>query len=123
MAGESILVVDDHASNLKLLSVLLESRGYRVAGASNAEEALESLQDCRPAAVLLDLKLPGMDGFRLTRAIKDSPTMNTVKILALTAYAMVGDEERARDCGCDGYFTKPIDTRNFPSSLRDLLDQ
>jgi CheY-like chemotaxis protein len=114
MAGEPILIVDDNAANLKLARVLLAGEGYHVRTATDALEALAVLETFRPRLILMDLQLPGMDGFELTGRLKADPTHRDVVILALTAYAMKGDEERARAAGCDGYIAKPIDTRTLP---------
>lgn len=113
MAGEVILIVDDNAVNLKLARVLLASEGYTVRTAMDAVEALEQLASLRPQLILMDLQLPGMDGFELTRRLKADPGTRDIPIVAMTAYAMKGDDERASLAGCDGYITKPIDTRTF----------
>jgi CheY-like chemotaxis protein len=121
MAGEPILIVDDNPANLKLARVLLAGGGFEVRTAADAQEALRVLAGFRPRLILMDLQLPGMDGFELTRRLKASPTHGEVIILALTAYAMKGDEEKARAAGCDGYISKPIDTRSLPSVVADYL--
>ena len=122
MAGEPILVVDDNPSNMKLMSFLLEARGYEVRTAVDAGEVFGTLASFRPRLILMDLQLPGMDGFELTRRIKADPSTRDIVVIALTAYAMKGDEERALDAGCDGYVPKPIDTRTLPDILRQHLD-
>ena len=115
MAGEGILVVDDNPANLKLLRLLLSAESYDVRTAEGAEEALAMLEGFRPRLILMDLQLPGMDGFELTRRLKADAATRDIVIVALTAYAMKGDEEKARDAGCDGYVSKPIDTRTLPA--------
>jgi CheY-like chemotaxis protein len=110
MPGEPILVVDDNPQNLKLTKVLLASEGFEVWTAVDAEEALRVLDSFRPRLILMDLQLPGMDGIELTRILKGDPDRRSIIIIALTAYAMKGDEDRAYEAGCDGYVTKPIDT-------------
>jgi two-component system, cell cycle response regulator DivK len=114
MAGEPILVVDDNPANLKLLRMLLVGESYDVRTAGDAGEALAILQQFRPRLILMDLQMPGMDGFELTRRLKGDVATRDIVIIALTAYAMKGDEEKARAAGCDGYVSKPIDTRSFP---------
>jgi len=114
MAGEPILVVDDNPANLKLLRMLLVGESYDVRTAGDAGEALAILQQFRPRLILMDLQMPGMDGFELTRRLKGDVATRDIVIVALTAYAMKGDEEKARAAGCDGYVSKPIDTRSFP---------
>lgn len=121
MAGEAILIVDDNAANLKLARVLLTGEGYEARTASDATEALSVLESFRPRLVLMDLQMPGMDGFELTRRLKADPAMKGIVILALTAYAMKGDEEKARAAGCDGYVSKPIDTRALPALIAKFL--
>jgi CheY-like chemotaxis protein len=121
MAGEPILIIDDNAANLKLARVLLSGEGYEIRTASDAAEALAVLESFHPRLILMDLQLPGMDGFALTRRLKSTPTHRDVVILALTAYAMKGDEIRALDAGCDGYIAKPIDTRTLPGVIAGHL--
>ncbi|HEV3459523.1 MAG TPA: response regulator [Thermoanaerobaculia bacterium] len=121
MAGEPILIVDDNPANLKLARVMLSAEGYEVRVAVDAEEALALLDGFRPRLILMDLQLPGMDGLTLTRRLKGDPATRDVVILALTAYAMKGDEEKALLAGCDGYVTKPIDTRTLPLVIARVL--
>jgi two-component system cell cycle response regulator DivK len=121
MAGERILIVDDNPANLKLARVLLVSEGYDVQVASDADEALSVIPTFRPRLILMDLQLPGMDGLTLTRRLKEDPATRDVLIIALTAYAMKGDEERALAAGCDGYVSKPIDVVTLPAFLAARL--
>jgi CheY-like chemotaxis protein len=121
MAGEPILIVDDNEVNLRLARMLLAGEGYEVSTAGDAEEALVLLQSFQPRLILMDLQMPGMDGFELARRLKADPVTRGIAILALTAYAMKGDEERAREAGCDGYVSKPIDTRALPALIERLL--
>jgi CheY-like chemotaxis protein len=113
-AGEPILIVDDNEVNLKLARVLLQASGYAVRTATSAEEAVELLGAFHPRLILMDIQLPGTDGLTLSRRLKADPATRGIVILALTAYAMKGDEERVRAAGCDGYVSKPIDTRTLP---------
>lgn len=121
MAGEPILIVDDNAVNLKLAKVLLVKEGYEVQTAVDAETALQVMETFKPRMILMDIQLPGMDGLELTRRLKASPETKNIKVLALTAYAMKGDEEKARAAGCDGYVTKPIDTQTLPGIIAGYL--
>lgn len=121
MAGDPILIVDDNPRNLKLARVLLASEGYEVRTAVDAEDALRVLASFSPELILMDLQLPGMDGLALTRQLKADPARRQILIVALTAYAMKGDEAKALAAGCDGYVTKPIDTDAFPQLVRDYL--
>jgi len=121
VAGEPILIVDDNPTNLKLARVLLAGEGYEVKTALNAEEALTALAEFHPRLILMDLQLPGMDGLTLTRKLKADPATRDIVILALTAYAMKGDDERAAQAGCDGYVPKPIDTRALPKVVAEYI--
>lgn len=120
-SGAPILIVDDNPANLKLARVLLSGEGYEVRTAADAEEALRVLEGFHPRLILMDLQMPGMDGFALTRRLKSDLATRGIVILALTAYAMKGDEERARAAGCDGYVAKPIDTRALPEIVASHL--
>jgi CheY-like chemotaxis protein len=113
MAGEPILIVDDHAVNLKLARFVLESDGYTVRTAVDAEQALEVLAEFAPRLILMDIQLPRMDGLALTRKLKADPRYQGIAIVALTAYAMKGDDDKAYAAGCDGYITKPIEIDNL----------
>jgi two-component system cell cycle response regulator DivK len=121
MASEAILVVDDNAANLKLARVLLTREGYVVRGAVDAEEALRVLETFTPRLILMDIQLPGMDGLELTRRIKADPERRFVVIIALTAYAMKGDDLKALAAGCDGYLAKPIDPETLPLTIAQYL--
>jgi CheY-like chemotaxis protein len=116
--SESVLVVDDEPANLRLLTVLLSRNGYQVHEARTAEEALEIVAKVRPKLVLADIQLPGMDGLEMTRRIKSNPETKATLVVAVTAFAMKGDEQKALDAGCDGYITKPIDVTTLPRTLR-----
>ena len=123
MAGEPILVVDDNMVNLKLLRVTLTVEGYDVRTAIDAEQAMSVLASFSPRLILMDIQLPGMDGLELTRRLKADPATRDSVILAVTAYAMKGDEEKALAAGCDGYVTKPIDTRILAATLTRYLER
>lgn len=115
-----ILVVDDNPSNLRLFELLLRN-DYAVETARNAQEALEAVGRCRPDLVLMDIQLPGVDGLALTRLLRNDDRNRQIRIVALTAYAMVEDRDRAFAVGCDGFISKPIDTRTFSSSIEKHL--
>ena len=121
MAAEPILIVDDNPQNLKLTRVLLVSEGYAVRTAADAEEALSVLESFEPRLILMDLQLPGMDGLELTRRLKADPAHRDITIIALTAYAMKGDDEKALAAGCDDYVSKPIDTEALPKLVAEHL--
>ena len=122
MASPLILVVDDNPTNLKLAAQLLEWSGYRVGKAVDAEQALEMIAAAPPDLILMDIALPGMDGLALTRQLKADPKRRHIRILAFTAFAMKGDEQKAFAAGCDGCITKPIDTRNLAQQVAQLLE-
>jgi CheY-like chemotaxis protein len=121
MAGELILIIDDNLLNLKLVNYLLTAKGYGIQTAINAEEALTILKTFQPQLILMDIQLPGMDGYELTKKLKADPKYKDIPIIALTAYAMKGDKEKVLAAGCDGYIAKPIDTRTFPDLIAEYL--
>ena len=121
MAGEGILVVDDNPQNLKLARVMLQTGGYDVFTAMDAESALAILENLTPRLILMDLQLPRMDGLELTRRLKADPKRQHIAIVALTAYAMKGDEQKARSAGCDGYLTKPIDSEILLRTVAEFI--
>ena len=123
MANEAILIVDDNPVNMKLVRILLTGEGYDARTASDAGEALEVLKEFSPRLILMDIQLPGMDGLELTRRLKADPVTRDIKILGLTAYAMKGDEEKILAAGCDGYVSKPIDTRTLPELILHYLER
>ena len=117
-----ILIVDDNSINLKLASEILLSGGYTVACAVDPEHAQRLLTVLVPDLVLMDIALPGMDGLALTRLIKADARLRAVPVVALTAYAMRGDDLKAVDAGCDGYITKPIDTRALVGQVSAIIE-
>jgi CheY-like chemotaxis protein len=121
MSNPRILIVEDNPTDLKLVSELLEWSGYDVAKAVNAAEALEALETSRPDLILMDIAMEGMNGLTLTRKLKADGATRDIRIVALTALAMVGDEQAALDAGCGGYITKPIDTRRLAGQIAGLL--
>ncbi len=123
MPGGTILLVDDNAANLKLLGLVLSSQGYDVRTASCAQEAFELLKTTSPRLILIDVQLPDIDGLEVTRRLKADPATREILIIAVTAYAMKGDKEKAISAGCDGYVTKPIDTRALPILIAQYLGE
>src|SRR5579872_7229018 len=110
MSATRILVVDDNPTNLKLAVDVLEFEGYEVLRALNAQEALEVIIRSPLDLILIDIQMPGMDGLTLTRKLKADAATREIPIVAMTSFAMKGDDQKARDAGCNGYITKPIDT-------------
>jgi two-component system, cell cycle response regulator DivK len=121
MTNKSILLIDDCLQNLKLTKFLLRREGFEVGIAENADQALRALEERIPDMILMDIQLPGMNGLALTRHLRRDETLRDVPIVAFTASAIKGDEEIARAAGCDGYITKPIDTRTFISVVREYV--
>jgi len=119
----TILIVDDNVMNMILATDLLEYAGYAVLRAENVEEAQAILKQTIPEVMLVDVQLPGMDGLTFTRLLKADPAHRQIKVVALTAFAMKGDLEKALAAGCDGYITKPIDTRKFPEQIAEILQR
>ncbi len=121
MTGERVLVVDDSELNLDLAQYVLEAGGFVVDRALHVDEAWARLRACRPDVALVDIQLPGADGLTLVRAIKATPDLADLPVIAFTAYAMQGDEQRFLAAGCDGYLSKPIDVRTFAAAVRGYL--
>ena len=116
-----ILVIEDHAPNATLVVDLLSFHGFRVTWAADGEKGLEMLKADRPDLILMDIQMPKMDGFTLTRQLKADDATKSIPIVALTARAMVGDAEQALAAGCDGYLTKPVNTRELPKTVKRFL--
>jgi CheY-like chemotaxis protein len=117
----TILVVDDNPTNLKLVASVLELEGHCIVTAMDAKQAQAVVQHTPPDLILMDIGLPDMDGLALTKKLKSDPGTRHVAIVALTAFAMKGDYEKAIAAGCDGYISKPIDTRKLPGQVAELL--
>jgi CheY-like chemotaxis protein len=120
-ASPLILVVDDNPAGQLLVTTVLQLDGFQVEGAGSSFEVLERLRTRTPDLILMDVQLPGQDGLSLTRQLKADPATASLRIVALTAYAMAGDREQAIAAGCVGYITKPIDTRNLADQVRGFL--
>ena len=118
-----ILVVEDNPANMTLATFLLESVGHTVLGAADAETGLMLARGERPRLILMDIHLPGMDGLEATAALKRDEATREIPIIALTALAMKGDEERIRAAGCDGYIAKPMRYREFLAAVAAALAQ
>jgi two-component system cell cycle response regulator len=121
MPEASILVVDDNPANLKLMRFLLTSRGFDVRTAEDAVQTRAVLEETLPDLVLMDIQLPGVDGLTLTRELRQAARTKDLVVVAVTAYAMKGDEERAREAGVDGYITKPISKEPFLHAVNEYL--
>jgi CheY-like chemotaxis protein len=121
MTGKKILIIEDNLLNLELATDLLEANGFVVSPAQTAEEGLRMARQLLPDLVLMDFSLPGMDGLSATKNLKADPATRHLTIVGLTANAMKGDEELALNAGCDGYLTKPIDTRTFIATVTQFI--
>jgi CheY-like chemotaxis protein len=121
MPGERVLIVDDNAMSLKLAAFVMRAHGYDVSVVVDAEAALEAIHRQRPDVVLVDIQLPGIDGLELVRQLRADVASQDLLVIAVTAYAMKGDHERALAAGCNGYITKPIDTRALPHTIAGAL--
>lgn len=121
MKPARILVVEDNPMNMELAVDLLRLQGYEVFAAQTGKEALEISDREELDLVLMDVHLPGMDGLTVTRMLKENPKTKHIPVVALTAHAMKGDEERMLDQGCAGYIPKPIDTREFPKAVENFI--
>lgn len=117
-----VLVIDDNPTNLKLAHWVLTSEGFEVASLESAEQALAFLRDRRPDLLLIDIALPGLDGLELTRMLRASADTRHLPIVAMTAFAMKGDEAKALAAGCDAYLAKPVNTRALGSQLRQVME-
>jgi CheY-like chemotaxis protein len=121
MGGKRILLIEDHAVNRRLAQFLLRSQGYEVWDVASAPEAFVLLEQKRPDLILMDIQLPEMDGLAATRHLKADPRTREIPVVAVTSYAMKGDEAKAFEAGCEGYITKPIDKSLFLETVARTL--
>ncbi|OHB88190.1 MAG: hypothetical protein A3D13_05005 [Planctomycetes bacterium RIFCSPHIGHO2_02_FULL_40_12] len=121
MTGKKILIVDDNQMNMELASDLLGVNGYQVFQAGDAKTGIDIAKKEKPDLILMDVQLPGMDGLQATSILKEDVETRDIPVIALTAHAMKGDEEKILEAGCAGYISKPIDTRKFPGKVKDFL--
>lgn len=115
------MIVEDNPNNMKLAVFLLESAGHEVFQATDGPDAIALVRSVQPDLVLMDVQLAGMDGLSATKTLKADPSTSHIRIFALTAFAMKGDEERVRTVGCDGYIQKPIRHREFLQVIKEAL--
>lgn len=118
-----VLLIEDNLMNMELATDLLEAAGYEVLKAERAEDGIAIAVAEQPGIILMDIALPGMDGLEATRRIKNDTRTNHIPIVALTASAMLGDDDRARSAGCCGYIAKPIDTRMFAKTVASFMEK
>ena len=121
MEGKRILVVEDDELNMKLVGDVLKLAHYALLEATDAETGIQLAREQHPDLILMDIHLPGMDGLTATRLIREDKDLRDIPVVALTSYAMEGDEEKAYAAGCAGYLPKPIDTRSFLESVSKFI--
>jgi two-component system cell cycle response regulator DivK len=119
--AKTVLIVEDNELNMKLFRDLLEAHGYQTSGTSNGFEALDLVRKLRPDLILMDIQLPQVSGLEVTRWIKDDPELRAIPVVAVTAFAMKGDEERIREGGCEAYLSKPISVGKFIETVRRFI--
>jgi len=121
--SKKILIVEDNPQNMRLVEMALSAESYFLLEATNGEEAFEIAKQERPDLIIMDVQLPKMSGLEVTRKLREIPEFNRTPIIAVTAYAMKGDEEKALDAGCSGYLSKPIRARELPNLIAKMLLQ
>lgn len=119
--GVTVLIADDHEENRKMIRIVLRKAGYRTVEAANGDEAGRLARELLPAAILMDIQMPRVDGIQAMRDLRSSPETAAIPIIALTSYAMQGDRERFLEMGFDEYLSKPIEIRDLPGTLQALL--
>ncbi|WP_428029905.1 response regulator [Ancylobacter sp.] len=118
---KTVLIVEDNELNMKLFNDLLEAHGYITVGTRNGIEALDLARRHRPDLILMDIQLPEVSGLDVTRALKADPELKAIPVIAVTAFAMKGDEERIREGGCEAYLSKPISVAKFLETVRQFV--
>jgi len=119
--SKKILIVEDNPRNMRLLEMTLRGKGYNLLKATDGEEALDMAMREQPDLIIMDIQLPKLSGLEVTRKLRKIPAFSHTPIIALTAYAMKGDKERTIDAGCDAYVSKPINTRELPGMIAQML--
>ena len=121
LAQKSVLIVEDNELNMKLFNDLLAAHGYRVIQTRNGFDALDLARKHKPDLVLMDIQLPEVSGLEVTKWLKDDENLRHIPIIAVTAFAMKGDEERIRSGGCEAYISKPISVPRFIETIKSYL--
>jgi two-component system cell cycle response regulator DivK len=119
--GKTILIVEDNELNMKLFNDLLEANGFKTVQTRNGIEAVALARQHRPDLILMDIQLPEVAGLEVTKWLKDDPDLRAIPVVAITAFAMKGDEERIREGGCEAYLSKPISVAKFLETVRHFL--
>ncbi|GEO99866.1 response regulator [Methylobacterium haplocladii] len=120
---KTVLIVEDNELNMKLFNDLLEAHGYATLKTANGIEAIELARTHRPDLILMDIQLPEVSGLEVTKWLKDDEELRHIPVIAITAFAMKGDEERIREGGCEAYLSKPISVAKFIATVRSFLDE
>ena len=120
--NKRILLIEDNEQNRYLVTFLLQARGWEVAHAADGPAGLALAGEIAPALILLDIQLPGMDGYAVARALRANPRLAAIPVVAVTSYAMSGDRERCIEAGCTGYLEKPIDPQTFVAEVEAMLE-
>jgi len=121
--SKKILIVEDDPRSLKMIRMTLRPYGYSLLEATDGEEALKVARNDKPDLIIMDLRLPKVSGLEVTRQLRQMSDFNHIAIIAITAYAMKGDKEKAISAGCDAYLAKPINTRELPKLVTEMLLQ
>jgi two-component system cell cycle response regulator DivK len=119
--AKTVLIVEDNELNMKLFHDLLEAHGYNIIGTRDGMEALRIARDSRPDLILMDIQLPEVSGLEVTKWIKEDDRLKSIPVIAVTAFAMKGDEEKIREGGCEAYIAKPISVTNFLETVKKYL--
>lgn len=119
--NKRILLIEDNPQNRYLASFLMEARGWEMVQAEDGPEGVDMAATTLPALILLDIQLPGMDGYAVARALRANPALVGIPIVAVTSYAMAGDRERCLAAGCNGYIEKPIDPQTFALEVEQFI--
>ncbi len=119
--AKTVLIVEDNELNMKLFNDLLEAKGYNIVQTSNGMDALDLARNHKPDLILMDIQLPEVSGLEVTKWIKEDDTISHIPIIAVTAFAMKGDEERIRQGGCEAYISKPISVASFLQTVQTHL--
>ena len=119
--AQTILLIEDNEQNRYLATYLLEHAGFKIVSGDSGSQALALVEELTPDTILLDIQLPGMDGYQVARELRARESLKRIPIIAVTSYAMVGDEEKALQAGCTGYLEKPIDPDTFVSRITALI--
>ena len=118
---ERILIVEDNPQNMRLMEMTLRAKGYTLLRATDGEEALDMATKDKPDLIIMDIQLPKVSGLEVTKRLRQMPAFNYIPIIAVTAYAMKGDKKKVIEAGCDAYLSKPINTRQLPGMVAEML--